>query len=367
MTKRNKKKKSLPPSLIVTQSNELVSARYTLPLAEQRLVLMMIAKIQPDDEDFKPYHISIAEFADFLGIAKGSMYLECKKITKSLLSRVLEIKDQNRLLQTNWVSSADYIDGSGVVKLSIDPLLKPFLLQLQGNFTSCKLAILLSFKSQYTMRIYTLLKQCTNLKEREIELFELRSILGIRQDQHSEYSNFKKNIIIPAQKELMEKSDIQFEFDEVKFGRSIGAIRFHIFTKKLSEAKPVLPSSTKNTVIPPPDAQISTFSADLMQLIPEQHRAKNTVLNAIESFEKKHGFDYVKRNILYCNSKAEKSYAGFLHNALKNDWGHDWELDQNTPVKKKVKHKEVWQREGYASESEYAQAMFDKQMAGFLK
>ena len=366
MAGHDKKKKNLPPSLIVTQSNELVSARYTLPLAEQRLVLMMIARIQPDDEDFKPYHISISEFADFLGIAKGSMYLECKKITKSLLGRVLEIKESNRLLQTNWVSSADYIEGSGVVKLSIDPLLKPFLLQLQGNFTSCRLEILLSFKSQYTMRIYTLLKQYNNLKEREIELFELRHILGLRTEQHSEYSNFKKNILITTQKDLFEKGDIHFEFDEIKYGRSVGAIKFIIYTTKL-----VVQKNLQLILDPPtqcaPEPETLTFSPDLMQLLPEQHKTKKTVLKALESFEKKHGFDYVKRNILYCNAKADKSYAGFLHNALKNDWGHDWELEQQpiTPIKAKVK--DVWERQGFASEQEYAQAMFQRQISSLTK
>ena len=82
------KKKLLPSSLIITQSNHLVEARYNLSLGEQRLILAMIAKIQPDDEDFKPYRISIGELADFLGVAKGSAYHECKKITNNWL-RVL--------------------------------------------------------------------------------------------------------------------------------------------------------------------------------------------------------------------------------------------------------------------------------------
>ena len=62
------KKKSLPNSLIVTQSNQLVEAKYNLPLAEQRLILIMISRIQPDDEDFKPYRISVSELAEFLGV-----------------------------------------------------------------------------------------------------------------------------------------------------------------------------------------------------------------------------------------------------------------------------------------------------------
>jgi len=101
----------------------------------------------------------------------------------------------------------------------------------------------------------------------------------------------------------------------------------------------------------------------LMLLVPEQHQAKKTVQVALEAFEKKHGFDYVKRNILYSNAKADKSYAGFLNNALKEDWGHDWELDQHELVKKKPL--EVWERHGFASEKEYNDFMYKKQMKNY--
>ena len=78
-----RQKKILPSSLIVTQANELISARYTLPLVEQRLVLTMIARIQPEDEDFKEYRVSIRELSEFIGIDKNSAYRECKKLQKT--------------------------------------------------------------------------------------------------------------------------------------------------------------------------------------------------------------------------------------------------------------------------------------------
>jgi Initiator Replication protein len=374
------KKKSLPASLIVTQANELVSARYTLPLAEQRLVLSMIARIQPDDEDFKEYRVNIGELADFVGVDKNSAYRECKKITESLLKRILKIEEPGRLLQAGWVSSADYIDGEGCVILCFDPKLKPYLLQLKGNFTSCKLEMLLSFKSQYTMRVYTLLKQYERVKEREIKLDQLREILGLRKDLHVEYSNFKNKILLPVQKELESKADLTFEFDEIKYGRRIGAIRFHIVTKKPIES---LVDDTLTALIPdllPPDVQATILSAPhlptqevpitapvdkLMAIVPEQHRAKKTVQTALAAFEKKHGFEYVKRNIVYCNAKAAKSYAGFLVNTLKEDWGHDWQLEQNVPVKPKPL--ELWERNGFASEKEYNDVMFRQQMQKYGK
>jgi hypothetical protein len=358
------KKKLLPASSIVTQANELVSARYILPLAEQRLVLTMIARIQPDDEDFKPYLISISELADFLGVARSSAYQECKKLTEKLMTRVLKIEEPGRLLQTNWISSAEYIDGTGMVSLSFDPLLKPYLLQLKGNFTSCKLHMLLSFKSQYTMRVYSLLKQYELLRKREISLNELREILGLRKDLHTEYRELKRHILLATQKELAEKSDLTFEFDEIKHGRRVGAIRFYITSKQLHE-----PLMDNAQISPPPllpfvDAEISPAVDKLLRLVLEPHRARKAVQNAVVAFEKKHGFDYVKRNILYSNAKAEKSYGNFLGSALKADWGHDWELDQQAaPAKKKTL--EVWERQGFSSPKAYDDFMYRKQMEGY--
>ena len=347
-----------------------MSARYNLPLGEQRLLLTMIGKIQPEDEDFKPYRISVGELAEFLGVDKNSAYRECKKITENLLTRVVQIEETDGLLQVGWVSSAKYIDGAGIVNLSIDPLLKPHLLQLKGNFTSCKLDMLLSFKSQYTMRIYALLKQYERLKEREIELDLLREMLGLRKDQYQDYKHFKSRVLTPVQKELKAKSDLYFEFDEIKYGRKVGVIRFLIISKKLIEV--TLDEALNNAapitaVLSSPVAEKSPSLAELLLLVPEYHRTMKTVLTALECFEKKNGFNYVKRNILYSNAKAEKSYAGFLNNALKNDWGHDWELELQpvVPVKKKVP--EVWERQGFSSEKKYAEYMFNKQMENYTK
>jgi len=346
----------LPPSLIVTQSNTIVEARYNLPLGEQRLILTMISKIQPEDEDFKPYRISVKEFTEFLGIDTDSAYRECKKITEKLLTRVINVEESDGLLQIGWLSAAKYIDGSGMVNLSFDPLLKSYLLQLKSGFTSCKLTMLLSFKSQYTMRIYTLLKQYQKLKTREIEMPLLREMLGIRVEQYKRYNDFKKDVLERTKKELIEKADLYFEFDEIKYGRKIGALEFHIFTKKIEK-----------TINPPPNSPPSftdvntpenTAIEQLLLLIPVQHRTRKTIFASIVSFERKKGFEYVKRNILYSNAKAAKSYAGFINNALKNDWGLDWEVEQKIPVKKKVH--EVWERQGFSSQKEYDDVMFQR-------
>ncbi len=366
-----KKKKSLPNSLIVTQSNKLVESRYNLPLGEQRLVLTMIARIQPDDEDFKPYRIRVHEFAEFLGIDKGSAYRECKKTTEKLLSRVISIEEPDGLLQINWLSSAKYIDGTGMVNLSFDPLLKPYLLQLKSNFTSCKLAMLLSFTSQYTMRIYTLLKQYEKLKKREIEVDVLRDMLGLGKDQYELYSNFKNRILIPTQQELAEKADVYFEFEEIKYGRRVGAILFHIFSKKLPAELLANDESVIEVVSDKPPSFIrvnlpaNPVIDDLLLLVAEQYRNRKGVLASIIEFEKKQGFEYVRRNILYSNILVKSNYGKLLSDSLKNDWGHDWEKEQQKPVKPPVL--EVWEKQGFKTFKEYDDFKYNETMTRYGK
>lgn len=375
VTQRRKKKKPLPNSLIVTQANELVEARYSLPLGEQRLILTMLSHIQPNDDDFKEYRISINEFAEYMGIDKNHVYDECKNTTAKLTTRGLTIQEPGRLLQTNWVSSADYVDGEGCVKLCFDPKLKPYLLQLKSNFTSCKLGMLLGFRSQYTMRIYTLLKQYEKLKYREIDLEQLRAILAISKEQYKLYGDFKTRILLTTQKELTEKADLYFEFEEIKYGRRVGAIHFHIITRSQPKALPVeqlsLPENTSHSPTSFANLNIpeSPTINELLLLVPEQHKTKKTVLSAIIEFEKKQGVDYVKRNIFYSNAKSGKSYAGFLANSLKQDWGHDWQLDQEQAATPKPKKKvpEVWERQGFKTQKEYNDFMFEQQMQRYNK
>lgn len=225
--------------------------------------------------------------------------------------------------------------------------------------------MLLSFKSQYTMRMYSLLKQYRKLQVREVEVDVLRNILGLRKNQYTLYSNFKKDIIEATRKELAEKADLYFEFDEIKYGRKVTGIRFRIFTNimKVSEIEP---SDNPDNLLNkhPPLGEELFF---LISLVPVQHRSKKTILSAIEQYENKRGFDYVKRNILYSNAKAERSYAGFLVKALKDDWGHDWELDQQEAATNKKKPLEVWERQGFTSQKEYDEFMYNKQLQNYGK
>jgi len=349
-----KSRRKLPPSTaIVTQSNELVLARYSLPVSEMRLLMTVIAKIQPTDTKLTIYHVPIGEFADFLGVSKSSAYDEMKYISKSLLSRVVTIKKQNGgELQTHWVASANYEPGSGVVEIRLDEMMLPYLIGLNTNFTQCKLGMLLSFKSVYTNRLYMLLKQKRDhnpyAKTYEFELEELRKLLGVsveaipRTDKfdkaqeaielYPEYRTFKKYVLDSAKKELDAKADIGFNYDEIRRGRPVTALSFRVFAINRAGLLPA-PAAEQQLPLSLPAPTDLDLVETLLSFVPNDHRAKKAVRATIEAAEKQHGFDYVKRNILYSNAHASKNYASYLNGALAIDYGHDWEIEQQQAAK----------------------------------
>lgn len=220
---------------LIVKSNTLVQASYRLTIGEQKVIYSLIRSINKDDEDFKVYKFKISEFIDMLGIKDQSKYTEIPKITKNLMKKAFSIhnEENNTELQIAWLSSAYYRKGEGIVELEFSPKLKPFLLKIKEEFTKFDINNVMQLKSSYSPRLYELLKQYQNMerKERIITIEKLKWFLGIESDEYKLYAHFKSRVIIPAQKELVQKTDISFEFEEKKEGRKVVAIKFVIVPK----------------------------------------------------------------------------------------------------------------------------------------
>lgn len=214
---------------LVVKSNQLINARYSLSLFEVRLFLMMVAQVERDDHDFKPYRIHIKDYAKAVGTNSKSHYKEIREAAQNLLSRIVDIpKDDGGWIKMAFLSSAEYFKGKGVIELCFDPKLKPYLLELKSRFTAYDIRNVLTLQSSYSIRIYELLKQFEKIGERTFVLSRLRDILGIGPNQYKRYNDFKRFVILQAYEELKKHTDICFEFKEIKEGRRITAIRFII-------------------------------------------------------------------------------------------------------------------------------------------
>ena len=234
--KRNKKKPELPPSVVVFQHNNLIEARYSLTLQEKRLVLWLISKIQPDEENFKKHELSVQEFMSLLELSGKANYKELQKVTLGLMKKILVIKrpDERTLTQVNWINYAHYEEGIGRIQLAFSDAMKPFLLHLKGQFTAIEVTDLMQFTSIHAIRIYELLKQYQDIGERILSVEEIKECCGVI-SKFKNYPDFERYLLLIAQREINEKSDIYFEFARQKHVRKIVGIKFIISKNKAYE------------------------------------------------------------------------------------------------------------------------------------
>src|SRR6478609_8889061 len=215
----------------VTKSNRLIEANYKLGAIEQKIILCLASNIQPSDSDFKTYTLPIKEFAGLIGVKGQHKYSDLKKITKELMQKVFEVRINKKVIQVAWLSYVAYNESEGTIDVRFDPFLRPYLLELKKEFTSYKLENVVKLKSSYAIRIYELLKQYERFQERTFFLSDLRKMLGA-EDVYPAYGNFKQRVLLPAQKELMKKTDISFEIEVAKKGRKVEKVKFLIKSAK---------------------------------------------------------------------------------------------------------------------------------------
>ena len=228
---------------VITKSNILIEANYRLTLTQQRIVLLMASLVEPGDEDFKWYRLTVGGFAGLLDIDRPGLYRDMVGMVDNLMRVVLTIpQGGDDYLKTHWVHSAKYRMGTGYVDVSFDPELKPFFLHLKERFTTYKLDNVIRLKSVYSIRIYELLKQYQGIGKRTITIDSLRKMLGIEPKEYRLYGHFKDKVILVAHHEINEKTDISFSFREIKHIRKVNELEFTVTTKG-APGQPVPPTS----------------------------------------------------------------------------------------------------------------------------
>lgn len=206
--------------------NPLVEAKYKLSATEQKVLHMLIAQIDFNDIDLKHYSFNVSDFMSIF----GTNYVRLTKNSLSILlhSKIL-INKEKSIFETNWLSSAEYFDG-GRIELEFSNKLKPYLLQLKKEFTKYNIDEINKFNSKFAIRLYLLMKQYLPLRERIIDVEELKDILQVT-NIYPHYRNFKQKVLSVGIKEINVISDLQVNFSEIKKGRKIDKIKFTITPK----------------------------------------------------------------------------------------------------------------------------------------
>ncbi|MWN89244.1 RepB family plasmid replication initiator protein [Gilliamella sp. Pra-s65] len=225
--------------LIVYKSNDLVNASYNLTLAEQRIILFAISKLNPASDNNKTVVIKASEFAkQFKKIDKNSIYKAIKDGLDDLYNKSIILKNEQKKITFRWLQAKAYVDNEATAELVFSDQIIPYLFDLKNKFTKYKLSNISTFKSVYSIRLYELLVQYKVIKARNIEVKELREMLLLG-NKYTRPFDLKKRVIEKAVKELNEKSDLNISYkidDDV--------IAFSIKSKKMENEELVAINSS---------------------------------------------------------------------------------------------------------------------------
>lgn len=228
-------------SALVVKSNDLIQrSRFSLSAQQQKIILYLISKISPKDEEFHKYKFSIGEFCRVCGLdaSNGKNYLELRRAIKELRDRSIWVQlEDGRETLISWISKAYLEPNNGVIEIRLDEDLRPYLLDLKRNFTQFELVYTLHFKSKYSIRLYELLQSIHyNKKEsysKQYTIEDLQKLLDA--EKYKDYKNFKARVLLPSLKEINQYSDKAVSFEEIKKGRRVTDIVITVSHKTLEE------------------------------------------------------------------------------------------------------------------------------------
>jgi hypothetical protein len=107
------------------------------------------------------------------------------------------------------------------------------------SFTRYLYDVVMSSRSKHTWKIYTLISSWKSKGGFSIKLDKLRTLLGLKEDDYTNYSDFKRFVLLPAQKELDHKADCWFNCSEKDFeerdGKKVVGLRFKVISPALEE------------------------------------------------------------------------------------------------------------------------------------
>lgn len=213
---------------IVKKSNALSRARWSAQsVLEPRFVALLASRINVNDEDFKVYEIHISELGRY---DSGRDYDEVAQAVDNTMSRVITIPEPDGWVKYNVFSRCRFRRKEGILELGFHPDLKPHYLQLKSNFAQYNLFEFLKLSSVYSQRMFEFLKSWDDKPEVLVDIKELHEMIDAPVSLRKNFKDFRRRVLEKAQLDIHKFTALRYEWEIVKKGNKVDAIKF-IFSR----------------------------------------------------------------------------------------------------------------------------------------
>lgn len=230
---------------IFTKSNTLISSKYKASLFEQKILNVMLSKIQNEsatrdfnDSESLICEIRASELKRIMNSHSGSFYSQLKPAAASMTSKTIGfINDETKMFKfVSLLSYAEYADG--VFRVKFNDELKKYL-SPTTQFTILELKTILQYNSIYALRLHELLlSRCYKRKRTginkyiqsdsdgkhfviELDLNELKLCLGVVNAESSIVQKALAGVKSPNYEKAVEKASEQSFATWYEFRRKV--------------------------------------------------------------------------------------------------------------------------------------------------
>ena len=240
---------ALSPQYWVQKSDPLAMIKdVPFSLSELKMMDTYISRINIADDSKRTVIFTKEQYEELMGISFANIK-SLEKSTRGMLGKVatLRMPDEQYMQFVLFEQAQYYKDENGkpVVELTCSQTAKNLFFCLE-KFHHFKYAleniIRLNKKSSYLL--YSYLVRNRYKKHWSIELNELRDdVFSCKNEKsYQEYKIFKRAVLDPSAKEVNEKTDCQFEYTAVRYGRRIKSIEFTILDDNALPAPEIDPN-----------------------------------------------------------------------------------------------------------------------------
>lgn len=209
---------------IVRKSNDLVQlTRNNLTLSQQRLMLHIFSMIKPEDTELPSYELSVYDFIKLSGMNphSGALYKQVRRNIEELANAPVQwIKNSGTTtVETfRWINKVRIDEKKARMTITLDPVLKPHLVQLKTLYTTMDITYTMNMRSTYSIRIYELCKSYQNLyikkkSDGESLIWDLNMLYEQLSYTANSWSGFRRFALDKAKSEINGHTDIVFDYD----------------------------------------------------------------------------------------------------------------------------------------------------------
>lgn len=349
---------------LIKKANNLIESRYKFDQWETRIFLSVITQIRKEDTEFRTYRIWYKDVIKTFGLKSGDSYELLRKGAKSLMGKSFFVAYEtdegiSRETQYHILRKIDYmqngsagekVENNEYIDVVVEQDMKPFLLQLQKNFTTYDIKNIVKL-AVYPMRVYELLKQYQSIGRRKLGVEEIKTMFEVT-ERYKLFGDFFRWIIKPSIRDINKYTDLMVtEVNKIKTGRKVTALEF-IFHGKTKEAVQQIRGIAQQTQLTislgKQSKKINTPSLPIIEDVEENQKDKmfnvfhkdivqrfgvtpTVFIKLLDEYSQEQIKQAIEvTNRAKFNQQIKSTLAGFFVYALKNGY-----TDEKTAAKKR--------------------------------